>query len=170
MQERTPYGRLQLDEDMRLQRVTWTVERIGWVLMGLVLLADLLGLLGAGPRGWAHAGDQAQGLRVEYRPRERLNNPTSLNVQLVPQPPGQERVQFWVSRELLDNITLERVEPEPESVLAAENGMELVFHLADSQAAANVRLSLRYLTWGRVRGALGVPGLPAVELSQLVLP
>ena len=39
---------LEIDEDIALENKSWTAERVAWVLMGLLLLAVLLGFTGNG--------------------------------------------------------------------------------------------------------------------------
>ena len=42
---------LELDEDPAFLRAQWRAERIGWLGIGLIILAALLALLGRGPLG-----------------------------------------------------------------------------------------------------------------------
>lgn len=44
-----PSARLELEEDPPAQRRTWVLQRIGWAVMGLILLGGLSGLLGKSP-------------------------------------------------------------------------------------------------------------------------
>ncbi len=50
-------------EDLTYQVRSWRIERAGQVLMGLFILAALLGLLGGGPLSRASATGQLQPFR-----------------------------------------------------------------------------------------------------------
>lgn len=40
---------LEIEEDLRLQHRLWTAERVGWLMVGVLVLAALAGLFGTGP-------------------------------------------------------------------------------------------------------------------------
>ena len=66
---------LELHQDPRFTRRIAAIQRAGWVVMGLVIAAALLGLFGAGPlsRATAEAADGT--LRLEYDRFGRLSAP-----------------------------------------------------------------------------------------------
>src|SRR3712207_4138009 len=49
MSETTRVGDLEVAEDLTFQRREWAAQRVGWVLLALVIAAALAGLLGRGP-------------------------------------------------------------------------------------------------------------------------
>jgi hypothetical protein len=78
-------GDLELNQDLRFQRRMWAVQRIGWAVMALVVLAGLLGLFGPGPLSSATAGKEEGPLLVEgYERFVRFRIPTTLQVRLDP--------------------------------------------------------------------------------------
>lgn len=42
-------GDMELEEDLRLEAGTWRAERVGWLLLGALLLLSLIGVFGEGP-------------------------------------------------------------------------------------------------------------------------
>lgn len=40
-----PSRSIQLDDDMRFQRRSWAVERVGWTVMGVAIVAAVLGIV-----------------------------------------------------------------------------------------------------------------------------
>ena len=48
---------LQIEEDLPLQERTWRFQRVGWAIMGLLLLSALAGLFANGPLSWGKAQD-----------------------------------------------------------------------------------------------------------------
>ena len=60
-------GDLEIEQDHDFQRRSWRLQRAGWIVLSLVLLAGLLGLFGSGPL--AHATVGAPGCPVASRVR-----------------------------------------------------------------------------------------------------
>lgn len=58
---------LEIRQDQRFQQREWRLERIGWTLIALFVLAGLLGLLGPGPLSWATARSDGGLVEVEYQ-------------------------------------------------------------------------------------------------------
>ena len=40
---------LELETDESFQRNEWRIQRVGWIVWSLVIIAGLIGLLGSGP-------------------------------------------------------------------------------------------------------------------------
>ena len=75
-------GDLEINEDLRFQRRMWAVQRVGWIVTALVVLAALaalLGLLGPGLLSTsAKAGSGGASLSVEeYEQVLRYRKPTT---------------------------------------------------------------------------------------------
>src|SRR4029079_12532418 len=62
-----------IKEDMDFQRRSWTVERAGWLILGVVMVAALVGLFGYGPVSKAHLN--GNDLKLSY---ERFQRSTKL--------------------------------------------------------------------------------------------
>jgi hypothetical protein len=71
---------LEIAEDYEFQKRLWIVQRVGWVVMGLLSLAGLLGLLGAGLFSQTKAGQPSDPLWLEYERFERFQSPVQLKV------------------------------------------------------------------------------------------
>src|SRR6185503_10274526 len=59
-------GDLELNQDLDLQRKTWTVQRIGWGGMALIVVAALAGVFGSGPLTRTEVTDNPQTFRLLY--------------------------------------------------------------------------------------------------------
>ena len=57
-------GDLDIAQDIRSLNRAWKVQRAGWIVIALLLLAALAGLFGSGPVG--DAREEAAALRVDY--------------------------------------------------------------------------------------------------------
>ncbi len=63
---------------MTWQRRTWTIQRIGWLAMGGLVLTALTGAFGYGPVSWQQASDPAGLVRVEFERFQRQGSEFTL--------------------------------------------------------------------------------------------
>jgi hypothetical protein len=150
-------GDVELSEDMRHERREWTAQRVGWVLMALLVGAALAGAFGSGPLARARAA--APGLEVEYPRFARDDADAELTVRLA-------GGQLWLGRELLERFELELVTPPPDRV--AMQGDRWIYD--HGGAPAEVTLRVRPRTPGASSVRLGAVGGGEVRLEQLVYP
>jgi hypothetical protein len=109
-------GSLEIAQDLDFQRKEWRVQRIGWVVMALLILASLLGLTGRGVLARATIGDTGSRLQLTYSRFDRLEAPTTLDLQIAGDAVTGEQVELWVDRDYLQSLQIEQVVPEPEEV------------------------------------------------------
>lgn len=121
---------LQLDEDLRFLRRSWRAERVGWALMSAAVAAALLGLLGPGPLSRGSAGSAESGLSIEYGRLERHEAAYELRLQFAPGASSDGRLRLKIGTSYLEKARLQRVDPEPESVIAAGESTTFVFKTA----------------------------------------
>jgi hypothetical protein len=122
-------GDLEIDQDLTFQRRAWMVQRVGWVVMALLIAAALAGVLGSGPLSRQTA--RAPGaLEVEYQRFGRYQDAETLTVRLEPAVTAVPLVRLSVNREFLDHSAIERVVPAPERVEAAERRVVYSFRVA----------------------------------------
>ncbi len=147
------------------------VQRIGWILFALLILAALAGLLGHGPLSRATAEDPASSLRIEYQRFERYQGPTELRLHAAPQAVRGGKLKIWLSREFLDNIELEQVVPQP---VTAELGSDRQTYVFDApHLTAETLVVLRYkptLKFARTTVRAGVEGAPELSFWQFAYP
>ena len=166
----TASGSLQVSEDMELQRRTWAVERVGWIIMALVVLAALLGLFSTGPLSSATARDPAGLVSIEYDRFARYVAPSTLRVDFSAAAAAGDRISLRMNRDLAEAIRIEQIQPQPEQAKATADGMNFVFNLAGPGQPGRVYFALRPETIGLLRGELGVAGQPPARLAQFVYP
>jgi hypothetical protein len=76
----TRIGDLEIQQDLNYQRREWRIQRLGWVVMRLVILAALLGLLGNGPLSKASVTATDGSLRLDYHRCWHYRNPMTLEI------------------------------------------------------------------------------------------
>jgi hypothetical protein len=111
-----------IQEDMRFQRRSWLVERVGWAVLGIVLLAALGGAFGYGALSTRSTGGPT--LRADYERFQRVSKVARYVIHLGPA--GGEREitlgpQFHSTYEVAD------IEPKPVSSTAKPDGLSLRF-------------------------------------------
>ena len=164
----TRVGDLQVAQDPVFQRREWRVQRVGRVVMALLVAGGLLGLFGAGPLSRATATGPA-GLRVEYGRFERVQAPTALRIHVHPQAVSAGRAEVWLDREYLDGSLILDVEPPPAAVAVAGDRLVYAFDVADPTRPAVVVVHLRLQHAGLRSGRVGVAA-GSVSFRQLVYP
>jgi hypothetical protein len=157
-------GDLEINEDLVFQKRSWTVQRIGWVIMALVLAAALLGLFGAGPLSRATAGTEDEALWVEYDRFSRLLKTTDLKVHATSE---SGEVRLWISREYLEKVEISHITPTEDSAEAAQDG---VFYVFQSAEPLTIVIHLRAAQAGLISGEMRLDGGPSQEFTQFIYP
>jgi hypothetical protein len=163
-------GSLEIAQDIDFQRREWRAQRIGWVVMALLVLAAMAGLTGNGVLARATAGGPADPIRLEYARFDRMQSPSSLRVEVAGDAVGGEVVELLIDRAYLQGVQIEKVVPEPESVRGAENDLLYVFAVAEPGRPLTVSFDLRHNDFGVKGGRVALPDGPALEFGQIVYP
>jgi hypothetical protein len=109
-------GDLELPFDPAHEEREWVVQRVGWVLMGLIVVAALLGLLGPGPLSKRHEGKVGDALYVEYQRFGRYQAPAELKVFCRPE--RREQFELTFDRNFIERSEIKEISPEPEETSA----------------------------------------------------
>jgi hypothetical protein len=150
---------IDLVEDPRFLRRSWTAERVGWGALAAFLAAGLLGLLGPG----LLSGRTAEGdVRVEYDRFERVQSPSEVRIALAPRARN-----LWVEHRWMEEVEVENIRPQP--VRTSRHG-EWVVYSFDSTEDVDVRLGVRFLQAGGAKGRFGTAPERSVEVEQFVYP
>jgi hypothetical protein len=163
-------GDLEVGEDLDYQHRSWAVQRVGWVVMGLVALAALLGLFGSGPLSNATTGDESKPLWLEYERFARLQAPTRLRIHLRPSNGGDGKVRVLLNRDYLNGVQIQQVTPQPESVEAGLKQLTYVFQVTEPNQPTAVTFHLQTQQIGLLSGQVGLFGEQPLRFSQFIYP
>lgn len=158
-------GDLEIDQDLEFQRREWSIQRLAWIGMALLVLLGLAGLFGPGPLSRATAG--TQGLWASFYRFIRYEDPTTLRLEL--QPSGKE-ARLWLSRDYAQAAGIERITPQPAQVLIEPERYGYVFALGQGKGPVTVSFSLQPEQMGRLEGQVGLEGQGTLEFWQWVFP
>jgi hypothetical protein len=159
---------LELEQDLQFQYRHWRVERIGWVIIALVVCAGLLGLFGHHPfiRAVAQAPDGQ--LLIEYDRFVRYESNVDFRVALTSDRDGGGVTRIWFDEEYLDSINVLAISPMPLRGEAQEGKRAFVFQTNGDRFTAS--FSAQFKTIGMVHGRVNADKGQTVVLSHLVWP
>lgn len=152
---------MEIDVDVPFQRRVWIGQRVGWFVIGILIITALLGFFGSGPMSRASA--QGDGLSIEYERFARLQQPTKLRFMLLTAGPAQVEL----SHRYFKSVQIEQVTPEPSSVESA--GEWLIYRFAGPRPQA-VIFHLKPEEFGGLAGSARIAGGNPVEFRQFVYP
>jgi hypothetical protein len=162
---------LQLNEDIQFQRRLWKVQRVGWVMLALAVLAALLGVFGHGPFSrTTTATDQPRLLWIEYERFERYDTPSVLHLHIGAGVghDGLARIQF--DSQYLSNIQIQEITPAPVASEATPEGTAFIFRIAASNQPALVTFVIKIQYVGFLSGHIRVPDVPALTFRHFIYP
>lgn len=162
-------GSHDIEEDITFQQREWTVQRVGWIVMTLLVVAALLGLTGGGgPIASATNRATDGALNLRHARIERAQASTQLDVDLAT---GRgDQVALWIDNQFLSEIELESVRPEPIETRAGADRQIFVFAVADDTSEIQVTFQYRPQGPGSLAGSIGIVEGQEVGLRQLVVP
>ncbi len=161
-------GAVAVGEDLQFQQAWWRFERVVWVVFGLILLADLSGLLGRGPLSKAEKHTPDGALTAKYEFVERANTPSIVTI--LPGAPAMRNgsLHVFVSDSIVKDLGAQRVIPQPSSSTLGGGGVTYVFPATALPILIQIELRPSFVGLHRFR--IGVPGRDAVEGKIFVLP
>jgi len=159
---------LQLDTDDAFQRKEWRIQRVGWVVWTLVIVAGVIGLLGSGPMSRAELVAADGSLTIAYDRYLHYHHPTQLTLSVGKIADDELRIKL--NRALLDRLQIQRIEPEPSQAELADDGVIYTFLQQPSARNAKVILHVDYEHFGATHGTVEVVGHEPVTLKQFVYP
>lgn len=149
--------------DLAFQHREWRAQRIGRGLLGLLVGAACLGLLGGrGPLNATVRQARDGSLSVQYERFVRVGAPTSVRV--TAHRAGSSTCR--VSRSFLDAVVVERIEPAPVAVVVETDAVRFSF---DRPIGAGGSLTFDVVprAAGRLSGWVALARQPIVDLAPL---
>jgi hypothetical protein len=161
---------LETPDRLSHHRWEWSIERVGWVVMALILAAALLGLAGPGPLSHRTVANSDGSLSVEYYAAERYEAPGKLLITLHPKEGDAKPVQLAISRSFTDETTSEQIVPRPVAMESIDDNLVLTFRAGDLAQNGRVIYQYQYDSFGSFKYQIGIVGHEPVQVSQFVYP
>ena len=156
---------IEINEAPEHRRRSETARNAGRALMALLLLAALAGAFGGGPL--SKAAIESAGLRLEYQRVARFNSPEKFKIQI---PARANEIRLHIGSGLLENIDIERIDPEPIEMALAADGQIWNFPVKDTNAPVSINIHYRPDTFGRASGKIAVEGGASLSFQQFYFP
>ncbi|KGM52222.1 hypothetical protein N792_07845 [Lysobacter concretionis Ko07 = DSM 16239] len=159
-----------MDAVMRHHRAAWRVERVGWIIIALLLTATLLGAFGGGPISHARSGS-TQALAVEYDRLLRSHAPTEYRFQAHPSVATGGVVRLRIDNVLMDLMEVDSIVPAPDAQMGGVGYTEFAFLMAASATSPiSIVIRFRPATFGRYTGQVSVAGAAPLSIDHVVYP
>jgi hypothetical protein len=137
----------------RFHEREWFIQRIGWGLMLVFVVAAALGLFGNGLLSQRHRGD-SQTATLTYERFARYASSQRLELTIAPQTATAGEVSFDINEAYLSAFELKTVVPEPQTVEAVGDWVR--FRFAANGAPATITLDLMPEKIGTRNGVIKV--------------
>lgn len=159
---------LDVRQDDAFQQKEWRVQRVGWSLMALFVLAGLLGVFGVGPLTSATTSSADGVVTVEHDRVARLEADNSLTLTFGADAIEDGMITVEVTGTWPAGVDLQGVTPEPAEQRALPDGV--VWEIpVERPGEIDVTLTFRAQELGTI-GADVTVGDETATFTQLVLP
>ena len=146
------------------------MQRVGWIVMAILLLAAPLGLTGSGVLARATVGDASAVIQLGYSRLARLAAPSTLDVRIGREAVSGEQVDLWIEQDYLQGVQIQKIVPEPEEVRSAGDQLIYVFAIDEPGQPMTITVDLRHSTFGLKSGRVGLGAGPTLDFNQFVFP
>lgn len=162
---------LGIADNLTFQRRTWTVQRVGWTIMVLTIIAALLGVFGKGPLSHGHLGNGASPLRADYDRILRLNAPTQLTVYVGGDAiRADSTIELWIERAWLSRMEINGITPEPDKTRVLADRLVYTFRAQPGSTPARITFEMDDRALWRFGGAFGLTNGQSYSFSQFAYP
>jgi hypothetical protein len=160
-----PFG-----EDLGFQRLEWRVERFGWAVMLVIIVAALSGVLGGGGLvAGTTVADAAGSTEVRYARFARYASPTTLHINLAASASGRP-IRVRVSDRYLSEMNVRVITPPPTLTAIADRQHVFVFERSAAPTSATIQFELEPRAIGRHRGWIAIDEAAPLSFTQFVYP
>jgi hypothetical protein len=150
-------------EHMRFQRRLWVIERIGWLVLALIVLLALLGLFGSGVLSKSSVG--AGSLTVDYARFERATRATRFTFHFAASQGGERRLRL--NRTFQRDYEIGSIQPPP--ARSSADGIDLTFGVPAGRPA-DVVIWAHPHSYGTMHFEARADDEPPLKFSVFVYP
>jgi hypothetical protein len=147
-------------------RREWVMQRIGWAILALLLLAACAGLLGNGPLARRHIAMAVGILSVDRFVRRDANTEWKFAPRLAASP--TDKLEVRISSRFLERFRLAGITPEPRSQTAHADCV--VFSFAALTPRVQIVFHVEPLRVGISEGKFQIGGSQPIVVKQFVYP
>ena len=162
---------LQVSQDLEFQRKEWLVGRLGWIVLGILLILGLLGVFGgSGLLSTTTTGDPSQGFWITYDRFLRNLAPTTLTLFIEPGRIEGNTFNIHFPQDYIGEFEIQSIEPEPERVTVTSNGQQYTFNVQNPTGPIAIRFYLKAEKIGAYRSDVVFNGNQTLTIRQFSYP
>ena len=167
---------LQGELDPRFGIVERRVQRFGWVLIAVVLVAAIGGLFGGGPFSDTTARHTSEGreIAVTYARLGRAESDLELELEISAPGVSASQLEVVLSGEFLEKVSVTNVLPTPDGESVSGDAIVYTWEVEDWAQVLAVRLEYQSNDWRLVSGRLDVSAgdesLGSLRFEQFIFP
>jgi hypothetical protein len=154
---------LEIDQDLEFHHRLWIVQRVGWVIVGLLLIAALAGVFGSGPVSSSSVGNSA--VRLEYQRFGRLQQPTTIRFHFSSE--AGDVAKLFFNRKYLESFVIEHITPPPDEV---EPASQWLIYSFKRREPTSVTFHLRPDEFGLFSGEARLAEGEPISFRQFIYP
>jgi hypothetical protein len=162
-------GSLEIDQDLQMQKKVWKYQRVGRALMALLVISAFVGLLGPGPLSNRIVTSPNGALTVKAERFVHTQSPVEVKAEFL-QAPKNGKAQLWISKSYLENVRVERIEPEPETVTAEGDRNVYTFNVGPGGQGSVVKFMFESEGLGSHELKIGYVGQGEAAIHQFMFP
>jgi hypothetical protein len=162
--------KLNIGDDEDFEKAWWRVEVGVWLFLCAFLACAAAGLWG---RGWlanASASSTDAQLTVRFERILRFKTPSRMEVTISPALNHDGRISLWVSRDLLKQLGMQQVIPQPDRSVPQEDGVTYEWASGTGNHLVGVAFDLQPEAPGMFLGSIQTDSLHRLTLRSIVLP
>ena len=159
------HGGLEIDQDLDFQRLEWRIQRIGWIVMLLIVVAALTGAFGKGPLAHTRATASDGSFTIEYDRLVRHSSATTLTFNIAR--PPHDTIGIWFESQYINGIDVEDIIPSP---IRTASGDGTITYYFEARAGATITIEYEPDDVGRRRTRAGIENGASMHVRQFVFP
>jgi hypothetical protein len=163
-------GDLEITQDLNVQQTTWTLQRIGWGGMVVIVLAALSGMFGGGPLATTEVTDDQRTVLLLYDRFGRYESESVLRLVLTPEATKTHRVTVQIDRTYWTSHAVEQITPEPLTSGIGVDGFRYTFETDAPSTPTVIVFRLRPKHLGALDGRIRVNDASPLQFHQFMFP
>ncbi|RPE03526.1 hypothetical protein BBB56_03275 [Candidatus Pantoea deserta] len=160
--------RYPVNESMPWQRLEWHIQRGGFVLLLLLVLAGAAGVFSKGWLSNQRVASADNRLSVDYERFGRRESNMDMTLRL-----RQLRGDYYeirLSGPQLDDIQLQTLQPQPDDAWSTQDSLVLRWHRRADQQDATVWIGTQPQDFGRYHFTVALDDASRAQFSQFIYP
>jgi hypothetical protein len=161
---------LNIGDDQEFEKIWWRVEVTVWLFLCCFLVCAGTGLLGRGPLSSSGASSPDGLMAIHFERVTRYKTPSRMEVNISQALTHEGAVSLWVSNDLLKQMGMQRVIPQPDHSLPDERGVTYIWSKDSGHRGVQVAFDLQPEAPGISRETLRVDDAHQLTIRSIVLP